>query len=86
MQTVRDAVKSNITQSQFDMLTSLCFNIGSGAFKNSTVVRVINEGDFDKVPNAFMMWVKAGGKVVQGLVNRRQAEAANFRGATTAPA
>lgn len=83
MQTVRDAIKTNITQSQFDMLVSLCFNIGSGAFKSSTVVRVINEGNFDQVPNAFLMWVKAGGKTVQGLVNRRRAEAANFRGATT---
>lgn len=86
MQTVRNAIKANITQSQFDMLVSLCFNIGQGAFKSSTVVRVINQGNFDQVPNAFMMWVKAGGKVVQGLVNRRQAEAANFRGARTAPA
>ena len=83
-QTVRSAIKNNITQSQYDMLVSLCFNIGSGAFKKSTVVRVINEGNFDQVPNAFMMWVKAGGKVVQGLVNRRRAEAANFRGSTTA--
>lgn len=86
MQTVRNTIKSNITQSQFDMLVSLCFNIGSGAFKNSTVVRVINEGNFDKVTAAFLMWVKAKGRVVQGLVNRRQAEAANFRGSTTAPA
>lgn len=85
-QTVRSAIKTNITQSQYDMLCSLCFNIGSGAFKKSTVVRVINEGNFDQVPSAFMMWVKAGGRVVNGLVNRRRAEAANFRGSTTAPA
>ena len=85
-QTVRDTIKTNITQSQFDMLVSICFNIGSGAFKGSTLARVINEGNFDKAPNGFMMWVKAGGKTVQGLVNRRSAEATNFRGATTAPA
>ncbi len=85
-QVVRDTIKVKITQSQYDMLVSISFNIGTGGFKNSTLARVINQGNFDQAPNAFMMWVKAGGKTVQGLVNRRRAEATNFRGAITAPA
>ncbi len=85
-QAVRNTIKTKLTQSQYDMLVSISFNIGTGAFKNSTLARVINEGNFDQAPNAFMMWVKAGGKTVQGLVNRRRAEASNFRGSTTAPA
>lgn len=79
-QTVRSAIQVQLTQSQYDMLVSLCFNIGSGAFAKSTLVRQINSGNFEAAPAGFLMWVKAGGRTVKGLVNRRQAEASNFRG------
>lgn len=78
-QTVRNAINVQVTQSQYDMLVSLCFNIGSDKFEKSTLVRELNAGNFEAAPAAFMMWVKAKGKTVKGLINRRQAEASNFR-------
>ena len=53
---------------------SLSYNIGVDAFCKSTVVRRFNAGDKAGSCDAFLMWNKAGGKVVQGLVNRRQKE------------
>ena len=51
------------------------FNLGSGALKNSTLRRKINEGAWDYVPAELRKWVKGGGKVLRGLVIRREAEA-----------
>jgi lysozyme len=79
-QTVRSTIKTPLTQSQFDALVSLCFNIGSGAFASSTLAKDINAGNLEKAPGDFLMWCKAGGKTVKGLLNRRQAEASIFRG------
>jgi len=56
--------------------TSLAYNIGSAAYCRSTVDRLFDAGQRAKACDAFLMWVKAGGKTVQGLVNRRQAERA----------
>lgn len=84
-QAVRGAVKVSVTQAQYDMMVSLCFNIGQGAFKGSTLVKTLNQGNFDDATNQFMKWTKAKGQIIQGLVNRRRAEAANFRGDKTAP-
>ena len=53
---------------------SLSYNIGVDAFCKSTVVRRFNAGDKAGACDAILMWNKAGGKVVQGLVNRRQKE------------
>ena len=79
-QTVRNSIKTQLTQSQFDALVSLCFNIGSGAFGSSSLVKDINAGNMEKAPEDFLMWSKAGGNVVKGLLLRRQAEASIFRG------
>lgn len=59
-----------------DALVSLCYNIGSGNFAKSTLLKRIklNKLDFDGIENAWLMWVKAGGKTVQGLVKRRKDE------------
>lgn len=53
---------------------SLSYNIGVAAFCKSTVVRRFNAGDKAGACDAILMWNRAGGKVVQGLVNRRQKE------------
>ena len=53
---VEGAVKVPLTQNQFDALYSLCFNIGPTAFKNSTVVRKINENDLKGAADAILMW------------------------------
>ena len=55
-------------------MVSLCYNIGPTGFKNSTVVRKLNDNDYSGASNAILMWNKAGGKVSKGLVNRRNAE------------
>jgi lysozyme len=75
---VNKAVKVPLTQSQFDALTSLCFNIGPTAFAKSTLVRKLNAGDIQGAANAFLSWNKAGGKVIPGLVTRRKAERSQF--------
>lgn len=53
---------------------SLSYNIGNGAFCRSTVAREANAGNFRAACEAISMWTRAGGKVVQGLVNRRSDE------------
>lgn len=55
---VRDAVKKPLKPHQFDALLSLCFNIGTGGFKRSTVVRRLNAGDFRGAADAILMWNK----------------------------
>lgn len=52
------------------------FNLGSGSLKASTLRRRINAGDWDAVPDELRKWVRAGGRVMRGLVIRREAEAA----------
>jgi len=71
---VNNGVHVPITQNQFDAMVSLTFNIGGGAFTNSTLLRKLNEGATDQAANQFLVWNKAGGKVIQGLSNRRAAE------------
>lgn len=65
-----------LTQNQFDMLVSLVYNIGSGNFYDSTIRRVINLkiGDKEEYRRAWMMWKKSRGKVLKGLIRRREAE------------
>src|SRR5690606_5549278 len=77
-QTVNNTVKVPLNQNQFDALVSLAYNIGSTAFKNSTLVRRLNEGNYKAAANQFDVWVNAGGKRMQGLVNRRTTEKALF--------
>lgn len=72
---VDGAVKVPLSDNQFGALVSLAFNIGEGAFARSTLVKKLNAGDYDAVPAQLARWVYAGGKRVQGLVNRRAAEA-----------
>ena len=68
-----------LTQSQFDAMVSLCFNIGPAAFKRSSVCRFVNEGQPDRAADAFLMWNRAGGRELRGLTRRREAERALFK-------
>lgn len=77
--TVNGVVKVKLNQNQFDALVSLVFNIGSGAFKKSTLLKKLNAGDYDGASEQFLVWVKAGGQTLKGLVNRREQERALFR-------
>lgn len=71
---VNDNVKVPLNQNQFDALVFFVFNIGTGAFKNSTLLRMLNEGQYDQVPNQMRRWNRSGNRVVNGLVNRREKE------------
>ena len=75
---VNDAVKVTLTQNQFDALVSLAFNIGEGALARSTLVNKLNAGDKKGAAEQFLVWKNAGGRVSQGLLNRRQKEKAMF--------
>jgi len=79
-------ITAPITPPQFGAFVSLVYNIGPTAFRKSSALRHFNAGDLDKVPAAMKLWKKAGGKVVQGLVNRREDEVNFFlSGPKTAP-
>lgn len=67
-----------LTQQQFDALVSFAFNVGNGAFCDSTLLKRLNAGQYDAVPAQLNRWVKAGGKTLEGLVTRRAAEGALF--------
>lgn len=72
-------VTAPITQEQYDALVSLVFNIGCGAFMQSTLLRKLNAGDYESAAEQFGVWIKAGGKVLPGLVRRREDEEQLFR-------
>ena len=72
--TVNSSVKVPLNQNQFDALVSLAYNIGSSAFKSSTLVKKLNTCDYQGAADQFNVWVNAGGKRMQGLVNRRDRE------------
>ena len=71
---VNDAVNIPLNQNQFDALVSLTYNIGAAAFSKSTLVKKLNAGDIRGAADQFDVWVNAGGKRMQGLVNRRSKE------------
>lgn len=74
---VRNAIinPDRVSDSQFSALVSLAYNIGLSAFKGSTLLRKVNANPCDpSIINEFLRWNKAGGKVVNGLTRRRQAE------------
>lgn len=72
--TVNSLVKVPLNQNQFDALVSLTYNIGSGAFKSSTLLKKLNLSDYKGAADQFDVWVNAGGKRMQGLANRRAKE------------
>jgi lysozyme len=74
VQAVNDGVEVELSQNQFDALVSFCFNVGSTAFKNSTLLRLLNQGAYDEVPAQLRRWVRCNGEVLQGLVSRREHE------------
>ncbi len=79
-ESVNKLVEVPLEQNQFDALVSWTFNLGSTNLKNSTLLKVLNDKDYDGVPAQIKRWNKAGGKVLQGLIRRREAEALLFEG------
>jgi len=75
---VNDFVEVDLEQNQFDALVSWVFNLGPANLKASTLLKVLNSKDYEGVPAQIKRWNKAGGKVLQGLVRRREAESLLF--------
>jgi len=71
---VNKHVTVDLTQNQYDALVSFVYNVGGGAFAKSTLLKKLNSGDYNGAQNELPRWNKAGGKVHQGLANRRQHE------------
>ena len=69
-----------LKQNQFDAMVSWVYNLGPANLKSSTLLKVLNAGDYDGVPAQIKRWNKAGGKVLEGLIRRREAEALLFEG------
>ena len=69
---VRSSVKVAITQGQYDRLVSFTFNVGTAAFKSSTLLQKLNAGQCRAAADEFLRWVKAKGRTLPGLVARRQ--------------
>lgn len=71
-------VKVGLTQGQFDALVSFTYNLGARSLSTSTLLRKLNAGDYAGAADEFLLWNKAGGKVLNGLSRRREAERALF--------
>jgi len=79
LQFVQSLVTVPINNNQLVALGSFTYNVGESAFQNSTLLKLLNSGaDINTVANQFNRWIYAGGKVVNGLINRRNAEKALF--------
>ena len=71
-------VQVELNQNQFDACVDFCYNAGAQNFKTSTLLKLINAGDFASAAGEFGKWVHGGGQVLPGLVRRREAERALF--------
>lgn len=71
-------VKAPLNQNQFDALVSFAYNLGLGALQESTLLKLLNSGDYAGAADEFPKWDRAGGHVVGGLERRRMAEQALF--------
>jgi lysozyme len=78
---VYSTTRDDLKQHEFNALVSLAYNIGTGGFKTSTVLKRVNANvSGDLLNKAFLMWNKAGGKALAGLTKRRQLEYDVFSG------
>ena len=77
---VHELVEVPLHQYQFDALVSWTYNLGPTNLKSSTMLKVLNEGKYNEVPDQMRRWNRAGGKVLEGLVKRRDYEARLFAG------
>ena len=80
VETVNRVVTVALTQDEFSALVDFSYNIGCGAFEESTMLKDLNAGDYAAAAAQFDLWDKAGGKTVAGLRRRREAEEMLFVG------
>lgn len=75
---VKRLVKVQLSQNQYDALVDFVFNVGEGNFAYSTLLKLLNQGNFKAASLQFDRWNKAGGKILNGLIRRRDNEEALF--------
>jgi GH24 family phage-related lysozyme (muramidase) len=75
---VQALIRGSLNDNQFSALVSFAYNVGVGAFRDSSVLRAVNAGDLAAVPRRLALWVKAGGRTLPGLVKRRASEGQLF--------
>ena len=75
---VSDNVIVKLNQSQFDALVAWTFNLGPGNLRESTMLKKLNNQEYESVPFEMRRWNKAGGKTLDGLIRRREAESLLF--------
>ena len=77
-QAVKQLVKVPLNDNQFSALLSFTYNLGVGALEKSTLLKKLNEGSYGAAQAEFLKWIRAGGKILPGLVRRRGEEAELF--------
>lgn len=77
---VEKAVDVTLKQCEFDALVAWTYNLGPTNLNKSTMLKKLNNKEYQDVPHEIKRWNKAGGKVLQGLVRRREAESLLFQG------
>lgn len=76
---ITESVHRDLTENQFSALVCFVYNAGEGAFKGSTMLKLLNLGTKpETIANEFQRWIHGGGKVLPGLIKRRAAEAELF--------
>ena len=76
---INNMVKVDLQQHEFDSLVAWVYNLGPTNLGESTMLKVLNGGQFDRVPDEMNRWTRAGGEILEGLVRRRQAESLMFQ-------
>lgn len=71
---VNSNVRVKLTQNQYNALVSFAFNVGVGAFRKSTLLRLLNNSGYESVPDQMRRWIFSAGRQIQGLKNRREKE------------
>ncbi len=71
---VENMLIDELNDNQFSALVAFAFNVGQGNLKKSTLLRLVNTEDMGNAAKEFIKWNKAGGKVLEGLTRRREAE------------
>lgn len=79
---VNNLVTTQLTQDEFNSVCDFVFNVGSGNFASSTLLKDLNAGNLADAATQFVRWDKVHGQVVAGLLRRRLAETKEFEGAT----
>tara|TARA_R110000787_G_scaffold49287_2_gene118317 strand:+ start:799 stop:1242 length:444 start_codon:yes stop_codon:yes gene_type:complete len=78
-QYIENLIDISLSQCEFDALCSWVYNLGPTNLKESTLLKELNHANFERVPDEIKRWNKAGGKVLDGLKRRREAEALLFQ-------